>query len=298
MTPEQILAHPAKALTQTQREAYFETGYVLLPAFLDPQWLERLNAVTHAFIEESRGVSRSDAKFDIEPTHTAAAPKLRRLSFPVDHHELYRELAFDSPIVDVAEDLLGPNVCYHHSKLNFKWSGGGEEVKWHQDIQYWPHTDFSPLTIGIYLADVDDDMGPMGIVPGSHKGRLYDLCDEDGKWNGAIRATELAGAHPERADYLRGPAGSVTVHNCCAVHGSSPNHSSRVRPLLLQTYAAADSFPLQSVGTNGLGAWANTVVRGQRPDYTAIDGRRVPVAPDWSDGYTSIFDVQQETVGQ
>ena len=298
MSPEQILAHPAKVLTQAQREAYFDHGYVLLPAFLAPAWLARLNAVTAAFIEESRTLTASNAKFDLEPAHSAAAPKLRRLSFPVDHHEVYRELAFDSPIVDVAEDLLGPNVCYHHSKLNFKWSGGGEAVKWHQDIQYWPHTDFSPLTIGIYLADVDDEMGPMGIVPGSHKGRLYDLCDEHGAWNGAIRAAELAEAQPERADYLRGPAGSVTVHNCCAVHGSSPNHSSRVRPLLLQTYAAADSFPLQSVGTNGLGAYANTVVRGTRPAYTTIDGRTVPVAPDWSGGYTSIFDVQQQAAGE
>ena len=39
------------------------------------------------------------------------------------------------------------------------------EIKWHQDIQFWPHTDFSPLTIGVYLADVDDVMGPMGVFP-------------------------------------------------------------------------------------------------------------------------------------
>jgi len=298
MTPEQILTYPSKALSADQRESYFENGYILLPGFLDAQWLDRLNRVTDEFIEESRTVTESNAKFDLQPGHSAAAPQLRRLSFPVDYHETYRALAFDSPIVDVAEDLLGPNVCYHHSKLNFKWSSGGEEVKWHQDIQYWPHTDFSPLTIGIYLADVDDDMGPMGIVPGSHRGRLFDLSDETGHWNGAIRGSELAEATPERADYLKGPAGSVTVHNCCAVHGSAPNLSPRVRPLLLQTYTAGDSFPLQSVGTNGLGGYANSMVRGSRPAYTSIDGRPVPVAPDWSGGYTSIFAVQQDGAEQ
>ncbi len=36
-------------------------------------------------------------------------------------------------------DLVGSDVRFHHSKLNTKWSDGGEEVKWHQDIQFWLH---------------------------------------------------------------------------------------------------------------------------------------------------------------
>ncbi|MGR8919537.1 MAG: phytanoyl-CoA dioxygenase family protein [Gammaproteobacteria bacterium] len=293
MTPAAILDRPALALTEAQRQAYFEDGFVLLPGFLDPETLDRLRAVAAEYVEQSRAQSASNELFDLEAGHSAATPRLRRLSHPVDHHEVFRALAFDSPLVDVAEDLLGPDVCYHHSKLNFKWSDGGEEVKWHQDIHYWPHTDFSPLTIGVYLEDVDDEMGPMGIVPGTHTGRLYPLSDDAGNWTGAIRDADLPSAQTERAIYLTGPAGSVTVHNCCAVHGSAPNRSPRPRPLLLQTYAAGDSFPLQTVGTNGLGAAANTMVRGRRPDTIRIAGREVPRAPDWSGGYTSIFAVQQ-----
>ncbi|MFT4581518.1 MAG: ectoine hydroxylase [Gammaproteobacteria bacterium] len=294
MKPEEILANPARVLSRQQREDYFESGYLLLPEFLKRDWLDRIREVSALFVEQSRARTKSDSMFDIEPTHSAEAPKLRRLSFPVDHHEVFRELAFNSPIVDVAQDLLGPNVCYHHSKLNFKWSGGGEEIKWHQDIQYWPHTDFSPLTIGIYIEGVDDEMGPMGIVPGSHRGPLYNLQDKDGRWVGAIQQADLLEADPASADYLKGPAGSVTVHNCCSVHGSAPNVSSRIRPLLLQTYAAGDSFPLQTVGTNGLGQYANTMVRGSRPEVMNIDGRNVPVAPDYSGGYISIMDVQHQ----
>lgn len=297
MTPESILQRPSRILSQADREHYFATGYLLVPSLLDSGWLQRLRTVAAEFVERSRAHTRSDAMFDLEAGHSAEAPKLRRLSFPVDHHDVFRELAFDSPIVDVAEDLLGPDVCYHHSKLNFKWSHGGEAVKWHQDIQYWPHTDFSPLTIGVYLEDVEPEMGPMGIVPGSHRGPLYSLQDASGQWVGAIQAQDLAQARPEQADYLCGPAGSVTVHNCVCVHGSAPNRSTRVRPLLLQTYTSGDSFPLQSVGTNGLGAYANTMVRGQRPASCRIDGREVPLAPDYSAGYVSIFDVQQRNDG-
>ena len=62
-------------------------------------------------------------------------------------------------IVDVAVDLLGPDVKFHHSKLNFKAPHGGEEVKWHQDIQFWPHTNYDLLTIGVFLDDVDAGHG-------------------------------------------------------------------------------------------------------------------------------------------
>tara|TARA_Y100001934_G_scaffold257651_1_gene326997 strand:+ start:125 stop:1015 length:891 start_codon:yes stop_codon:yes gene_type:complete len=294
MKPAEILKRAPKILTEAQRRTYFEDGFVLLPGLIDDAWLKRLRQVSARFVEQSRSFSQSDGKFDLEDSHTAESPKLRRLSLPVDHDETFREFAFKGPVVDVAEDLLGPDVCYHHSKLNYKWSHGGEEVKWHQDIHYWPHTDFSPLTIGVYLEDVDDDMGPMGIVPVSHTGKLYSLADENGNWTGAIRNDEIDSANIETAVYLKGPAGSITVHNCCSVHGSAPNLSTRVRPLLLQTYTAGDSIPLQTIGTNGLGQYANTMVRGSRPDYLEIAGRQVPTAPDYSGGYTSIFAVQQD----
>lgn len=294
MDTKEILEYPSLVLSQSQREAYFENGYLLLPGFVKKNLLTRIRIVAAEFVEQSRACIASDTKFDLQPGHTKEDPKLRRLSFPVDHHETFREIAFDSPIVDVAADLLGPNVCYHHSKLNYKWSRGGDEIKWHQDIQYWPHTDFSPLTIGIYLEDVDSEMAPMGVVPRSHRGPLYKLQDSMGNFNGTIHPEDLVHAGLNDAIYLEGVAGSVTVHNCCLVHGSKPNFSNRVRPLLLQTYTSGDSFPIQTVGTNGLGKHANTLVRGARPSDMVICGRDVPVAPDYSDGYVSIIDVQQK----
>ena len=74
-----------------------------------------------------------------------------------------------------------------------------------------------------------------------------------------------------------------------------PNRSPRSRPLLLQTYAAADAYPLLTVGTNGAGGRIiNVLLRGERPRWMEVGARRMPVAPDWSKGgYTSIFNVQQ-----
>ena len=135
----------------------------------------------------------------------------------------------------------------------------------------------------------------MGIVPGSHAGELYDLTGADGRWTGSLSETDVARAAVDTADYLQGPAGSVTVHNCCALHGSAVNRSDRMRPLLLQTYAPADSYPLLGVGTNGVaGRSAHKLIRGSAPSSLTIGGRSMPAAPDWFRGaYTSIFDYQQ-----
>jgi ectoine hydroxylase len=80
MTPEAILAIPPKVLTQAQREQYFEEGYLLLPGVIDPDWLKKLRDATDRLVERSRAVTRSDAIFDLEPGHTADAPRLTRCS--------------------------------------------------------------------------------------------------------------------------------------------------------------------------------------------------------------------------
>ncbi len=282
-------------LTPEQLARYENVGYLGLPGFVDAGWLERLRAAAAHWVEESRALTRSDGRLDVEPGHTATSPRLRRLTAPADHDETFREFALAGPAAELAVALLGRPARFHHSKLNYKWSDGGAEIDWHQDIQYWPHTDFSPLTIGVFLEDVDDEMGPMGVVPGSHRGELFDLFDDDGRWTGSVRPEDLARVDLGTVEYLGGPAGSVTVHNCCAVHGSLPNNSPRPRPLLLQTYSAATSYPLLGVGTNGrTGGLSGTLVGGDAPRWITIEGRTMPAAPDWSrGGYTTIFAAQQ-----
>jgi len=274
--------------------AYETNGYLHLPSFVTDPWLSDLQAVAAEFVERSRQSERSDATFDVEPGHSADAPRLRRLNSPVDQHETFARFALDGPAAAIATAVLGGPVRYHHSKLNFKWSSGGEPVDWHQDIQFWPHTDFSPLTIGVYLDDVDEAMGPMGVLPGSHRGPLYDLYQDDGAWGGSMRAADIAALDMDDMVWLSGPAGSVTVHNCCIVHGSLANTSTRPRPLLLQTYSRADSYPILGIGANGVtGRLSGTVVGGSATQSITVDGRAVPGAPDWSrQGAPTIFGSQ------
>jgi ectoine hydroxylase-related dioxygenase (phytanoyl-CoA dioxygenase family) len=292
MKTDEILAREGAVLSREQRQFYFEHGYLLVESVIPGDWLARLREATDEIVERSRAITSSDRVFDLDAGHTAAEPRLRRLTSPVDHHPTYWEFASQSILADVAADLVGPDVVFHHSKLNFKWSRGGEEVKWHQDIQYWPHTNYSPLTIGTYLYDCGPDQGPLGVLPGSHKGELFNLYDLKDQWVGCLSPEDVARAPVDKVQYLCGPAGSITIHNCRLLHSSLRNLSDLGRPLLLNVYAAADAIPYTA---NPLPSrYAGTVVRGRPARWADHDPRPCLLPPDWSGGYTSLFALQQE----
>lgn len=292
MKPEEILSYEPRVLTQAQREFYFENGYLLLERIISVDWVEKLRATTEEMVEKSRSVGKSDAVWDVDDGHRAEAPRLRRLSSPNDHHPVYWEYALQSSLPDIVADLIGPNVKFHHSKLNFKWSGGGDEVKWHQDIGFWPHTNYSPCTVGTYIYDCGMEQGPLAVMPGSHNGPLFDQYNDEGEWVGCLSSEDAGKVDMSRAAFLDGPAGSLTIHNCRTLHYSAANNSDIPRPLLLNVYSAADAFPYTK---NPLySKYDQAIVRGKAVCWSHHDPRPCLMPPDWSGGYTSIFALQQE----
>lgn len=291
MLVEEIKRTPAKVLTEQQRDFYWANGYLLLEKIIPDEWLDRLRAATDEMVRRSTALRASDPVFDLEPDHSPENPRLRRVSSPVDQHPDYWAYARDSVLADIAADLVGPDVAFHHSKLNFKWARGGAEVKWHQDIQYWPHTNYSPLTFGTYIYDCGIEQGPLGVLPGSQDGPLYDLYDDARHWTGALSPADAATLDAERAVYLPGPAGSVTIHNCRTAHHSAANDSPIGRPLLLNIFKAADAIPYTF---NPLGSsHAEEIVRGAPARWAHHDPRPCLMPPDWSGGYSGLFAQQQ-----
>lgn len=291
MLVDEVRRTAPKVITEEQREFYFRNGYLLLEGIISGDWLARLRAATDEMIERSRSLTESDSVFDLEPNHTAREPRLRRVTSPVDQHPDYWTYARDSILADIAADLVGPDVKFHHSKLNFKWARGGAEVKWHQDIQYWPHTNYTPLTMGTYLYDCSMDQAPLGVLPGSHDGELFNLYDASGTWTGCLSEKDAATVPEDQAVYLPGPAGSVTIHNCRMLHCSAKNESDLGRPLLLNVFSAAHAMPYTANPLNS--SHAGEVVRGEPARWAVHDPRPCLIPPDWSGGYTSLFALQQ-----
>lgn len=296
MTPDEIRATPCRAIPEAMREAYFRDGGICVPAFIGPDWLGRLRAAVARFVEDSRAVTRPDAKFDLEPDHRPDAPRLRRVSSPCDHDPVFWDLLTQGPLGDLAADLLGPDVKFYQAKLNFKWAKGGAEVKWHQDQPFFPHSNHAVATFGIYLEDCGPDQGPLRILPGSQNGPVYSHYDAAGVWRGELSAADAAGLDTSGAVEFTGPAGSVTVHNYFTVHGSRQNLSDLGRPLLLYVLSAADAMPYTAQPLKS--RHEQQIVRGRPAREAHHEPGRFRLPPDWSGGYRSIFASQQKEEAQ
>lgn len=289
MTPEEILKEPARVLTQAQRIHYFDHGFVGVADVVPDDILTALQAATDAFVDRSRAETASGRVFDLGPGHSADTPVLRRLKSPDDQSATYWEFA-TGLMADVAADLVGPNVVFHHSKLNFKWFDASDTVKWHQDIQFFPHTNYNVLTIGCYLADTDMNNGPLAVKPGSHDAPLYDQYDAAGTWTGRLSDADAAAVDMGDVTYLTGKAGTLTIHNARTLHFSPSSRAPTPRPLLLNCYAAGDAKPYTPHPDPSSHAYQ--VVRGAAVRWAHHDPRPCQIPPDWSGGYTSIYAAQ------
>ncbi|HEX3953644.1 MAG TPA: phytanoyl-CoA dioxygenase family protein [Stellaceae bacterium] len=291
MTPETILSHPPRVLTRAQRERYFATGFLTAPGVMPAQWLRRLIELSDEFLEKSRGITASNVEFDLGPNHCPDHPHVRRLRALVDRHPDFWGVASESALADIAADLVGPDVKFHSSKLNYKWPGSGEIVKWHQDIPAWPHTNYSPVTLGVYLDDVGPEQGPLTCIPGSHQGKIFVHRDTAGAWTGSVSDADMVGTDQARAEDLTGPAGTVIAINCRTLHASRGNATARVRPLPLFVFSSADAFPWMPTPTPT--SHTGDIVRGKPATVVHLDPTPCPVPPDWSkQGYGSIFVAQ------
>jgi ectoine hydroxylase-related dioxygenase (phytanoyl-CoA dioxygenase family) len=229
-------------LTDAQREAYERDGFIVIPDVFSPEEIAELRRVTDEFVAGAARVTANDDIYDLEDSHTPAEPRVRRLKAPHLIHAAYFQASRNAKVVEILKDLWG-TVRFDTGKLNMKSAGYGAPVEWHQDWAFYPHTNDDLAAVGIMLDDVDMENGPMLVVPGSHKGPIYDHHGPNGRFCGAMDPQkceiDLSQARP-----CLGKAGSITVHHVRAVHGSATNFSGRPRRFLLFQYRAADAWPL------------------------------------------------------
>ena len=255
-------------LTAEQIEAFHRDGVVVAENAVTPDQLAGLRAAFDGWLEESRGHERNYGemldgrpRFDLQiPGHSAETPQLRRVNAPTDIAEAYLDAVTNSRIADMVADLIGPNVKFHHSKINAKLPGTHTAVKWHQDFPFTPHSNDDLVTALLALDEVDATNGPLIAAPGSHQEAIATLW-HDGAFTGAAGAAESA-AWERRARSFPMPAGSVCLMHTRVGHSSAPNLGDRPRRLFIAVYAAEDAVALSP---NPLpSTHEGMIVRGER----------------------------------
>ncbi len=275
---------------------YQREGYLVVPDVLSAQEVAELQRVTAQFVEDSRTATAHTPVFDLEPGHSAAQPRLRRIKTPHQHHPAYAAMVRHPGIVAVLQRLWGPNVRFDTSKLNLKAAGFGSPVEWHQDWAFYPHTNDDLAAVGIMVDAFTEDNGAMLVIPGSHTGPIHDH-HANGHFVGGIDP-KSSGIDFSAAVKCIAPAGSITVHHARLLHGSSANISGQPRRFLLHQYRAADAWPL-CYPPSDWGAWNSLLVSGEdtlTPRMAAVPVRLpYPAAPG---GGSTIYEIQGDAASR
>ena len=232
----------AEALDQTQVDFYNANGYLMLERRVPEDILVALSSEIARFEAQAAGMVASDARIDLEDTHTPDAPRVRRVKRPDLQSAVVNDLMRSDVILGPVRDLIGPDLRLHTTKLNMKSAGYGAAVEWHQDFAFYPQTNDDVLAVGLILDDMVLENGPLMVFPGTHRTRIYDH-HHNGYFAGAMDL-DACGLDMADAVPLMGPAGSISIHHARIVHGSALNTSTRDRRILFFEMMAADAFPI------------------------------------------------------
>jgi len=147
------------------------------------------------------------------------------------------KLAFHESIVDMVEDLIGPNISLWGSVLFIKDPGTKHFVSWHQDATYMGMTSNEFVTPWIALSPSTLETGCMSMIPGSHKNNIRPHADTFAEDNILTRGQVVQNVDESKAVDLILKPGQLSLHHGEIVHGSQPNLSNDRRiGFALQSY--------------------------------------------------------------
>ncbi len=276
-------------LTEAQITEYHQNGYTVYPDFLNSDEVAELLTETEKIIHGATLVNHDKDRMEMEPDQPRDGTKVRRLYEPCSHYPLFRELSESDKLLDSVEQLLGPNLLFHYSKLNMKPPEIGSVVEWHQDLSYYPLTNRDSLAVLFYLDDADVENGCLQMQPGRHEEPLLAHA-RDGYFQGG--ATEAVDS--SHAVLIKGKAGAAIFMHCMTPHASIANRSNRPRRTLILSYRAADAFPIYyGEMTSRIEAYTR-LVRGDQTEVARFTMKEFPI-PRYKEKSASLYELQERS---
>lgn len=168
---------------------------------------------------------------------------------------LLARLCRDARIVAVARQILGADVYFHQTRVNYKSGFKGKSFYWHSDFETWHVEDGMPamcaLSCSIALTPNTAHNGPLMLIPGSHKQFLACVGETPQEhYKQSLRAQEYGiPDHENLAKMAKaggivaptGPAGSITFFDCNVMHGSNSNITPQPRSNVFIVFNRCDN---------------------------------------------------------
>ena len=198
-------------LTAAQIAEYHEKGYVV------PDY--RLGADTLAAIRRDH-----DRLLVEHPEFRDNCPAL------LSHDMAFLNYARDGEILDMAEQLIGPDIALWNMSFFAKPAHNGKQTPYHQDGEYWPIRPLATCTVWIAVDDATLENGCLRFIPGSHKDRRLMAHEQKNDPNYTLQQELRPSEYDDNdAEDLVLEAGQMSLHDVYLAHGSEVNTSNKPR---------------------------------------------------------------------
>lgn len=218
---------PFRLLTSKQARQFDDAGYVLLEDVVAEHALAEARSIIDAFDAESnrRLAEASEASGSIG--------RVDEINFDgqlAARDSRLRGFVAGSPFVDIALDLVGPDVRLYWDQSVYKRPGTAKPFPWHQDTAYAFTVPQDYLTCWVPLVDATIENGCPWVMPGEHRrGTVEHRLVESLGW---VCKDEDEGGVPVEAR-----AGDVVVFSSLTPHRTGPNLSPEMRRAYVLQYA-------------------------------------------------------------
>jgi len=227
-----------KYLTPEQYDRFQQDGFLVIEEFLTPEEVEATRSDIARVCEEKATLTQDEDGFNLEKAGgeslRAGAPALRpgllrKIQGAAFQVPAVRDVFTSGKMLDCMEDLMGPNIYYHSSKVMFKPARGGSAKPWHQDAAYWRQYEPNQITIWIALHDATEENGCIWAIPGSHKLGLIPHVK-------AELQVEESRIDMDKATPVPVPAGGLLIFHSLVLHASQKNESEKPRWAIICDY--------------------------------------------------------------
>jgi ectoine hydroxylase-related dioxygenase (phytanoyl-CoA dioxygenase family) len=220
-------------LSPTEQQDYAVQGWCVPRYRLEAEYVRRLQQALDHLIRDNPGVRPEKlVSAHIEGDNREGVKGSRR----------FLELAMHAPIVDLVQDLIGPDIILWGCHVFCKPPREGYETPWHQDGHYWPIRPLATCTVWVALEPSTRDNGCLRVIPGSHRARVLHPHLHEDREDLTLQQRMADGTFDESlAVDIELQPGQMSMHDVYMIHGARPNTSTQRRTGVALRYMPASS---------------------------------------------------------
>jgi ectoine hydroxylase-related dioxygenase (phytanoyl-CoA dioxygenase family) len=213
---------------------YKDQGYLIPKYQLEPDLLKRLQHALDELIKNNPGV---------RPEKLVSAHIEGKNREGVTGSRHFLELAMHPPIVDMVQQLIGPDVILWGCHVFSKPAEEGFETPWHQDGHYWPIRPLATCTVWVALEPSNKENGCLRVIPESHRAQvLHPHLHEDRSDLTLNQRLDETATDLEQAKDLELEPGQMSMHDVYMIHGADANRSGQRRTGVALRYMPGSSL--------------------------------------------------------